>query len=130
MKFYESDFSVSGKWINKKEIQTGMKAVIASEVEKKEDEFEGKPKTRYIGKLSVEGGEALNFEFNKPTMKAMVEAYGEESNEWQGEEGTLRVEDSRIAGRSVKIAYFIPTGYEAVDDESGFLVIRKVENGN
>jgi len=117
---YTKSSGSQGAWVDKSELKTGMKAVIASEVEPSEGEY-GK---QDIGKISIEGGEAVNFRFNKPTINGLVEAYGEESSEWGGEKVILKVEDSRVAGK-VRIVYLVPEGFEPINDDNGFLVIRK-----
>ena len=60
--------NTQGNWVNKDEITTGTKAVIASEIEKVAGEYEGKSNVRNIGKISIEGAEAQNVSFNKTSI--------------------------------------------------------------
>lgn len=53
----------------------------------------------------------------------MVDAFGEDSKEWQGHYLTVETEKVRVAGKSVTALYLIPEGYEKVDDNNGYAMI-------
>jgi len=125
---YTKQESTQGLWVDKSKIETGMKATIASEVDKVAGEYEGKANVRNIGRISIEGGEEQNVSFNKTSINALVEAFGEESSEWQGEKVTLQIENTVINNQRRKIIYFIPEGFVLMEDASGSLVIQKKED--
>ena len=128
MKYTQQSGSSQGAWVDKSKLISGMKAVIASEVEPVQGEFEGKANTRNVAKISIEGGEAQNLSFNRATLNALVEAFGEESNEWQGESVIIQARDSIIGGKSVIIVYLVPEGFELGKDAKNYVIIQRKDD--
>jgi len=58
-------------------------------------------------------------------VNGLVDAFGEDSVNWQNKILTAVTENSRIAGKNVTIVYLVPEGYEKIDDANGYAVIVK-----
>lgn len=58
--------------------------------------------------------------FNQKTINAMVDAFGDESEDWVGKEVTVATEKTIISGERRIVAYFLPTGF--ILDEWGDIV--------
>jgi hypothetical protein len=76
---------------------------------------------------SLFGGdtEAKNISLNRATIDGLVDAYGEESGDWQSHVLTCETEKMRVGGRAVTTVYLVPEGYERVDDQNDYTVILK-----
>jgi hypothetical protein len=66
-----------------------------------------------------------NISINRASLNGLVDAYGEESADWQGHVLSCETEKMRVGGRAVTAVYLVPEGYERVDDENGYTVIVK-----
>ena len=129
MAIYKKKVSLGGAWFKGSEIQNGVKAKLVSETTSQPSTFlnkDGSPKTQEVAKIRIAGqSEALNISINRYSIDALVDAFGEDSVNWQGRELTIETEKSRVAGKAVTVAYLIPEGYVRTDDESGYPVIIK-----
>ena len=123
---YKKSSGTQGAWLDKKTLETGMSAVIVSEIEPMEREYQGKPQIQDVGKVRVEGNEqAENFAFNRTTINGLIEAFGEENTDWCNKELKVQVENAVINNKRVRIVYLIPEGYELKENEDGYLGITK-----
>jgi len=112
--------STGGAWIKPAEIEQGARAKLVSEATPVEGQFG----TQTVAKIRVEGmGEAVNINLNKPTVNALVDAFGEESKDWCNQPLTIQTEKMMVSGRRVTAVYLIPKGYKLDEDEGGYLVI-------
>lgn len=127
---YSPSSTVSGGWVNKLELRNGQKCVIVSEatpvVSKFKDEKTGEPLMQDTAKVHFEGQkEPVNCNLNKPTINALIAAFGTESLDWMNQPLTVELEKVRIGGKSSLALYLIPSGFKKMDDDNGFAVIVK-----
>lgn len=126
---YAPQSSITGGWVDKATLTSGMKAKIVSEAKPVPSAFKddkGNPQEQNVAKVHFQGqSEPVNVNLNRTTINGLISAFGEDSVNWQGHHLTIEVEKTRVGGRAVTALYFIPEGYEKVDDEEGFAVIQK-----
>lgn len=123
MKFNKSS-GVGGAWLDKKEIKNGDQLKLVSEA--KEEIGQNGPQV--VAKARVRGGssEAKNVALNKPTVNALIEAFGDESTNWIGKVLTATVEKTVVGGKRGVALYLAPEGFEVVEDSGGFLVVQRI----
>lgn len=128
---YKKSSSVKGNWIKKEELINGSKAVLVSEAMPSESNFfnkDGSSQMQDVAKIKIEGqAEISNVKINKPTLNALIEAFGEESENWVDKILTVHTEKMIVAGKRVTALYLIPEGMELGEDEGGYLVITKIK---
>lgn len=128
MKYTQKQFT-TGAWVDKSKLVTGMRAKIVSETKPTESNFkdkEGNIQTQDVAKVHFEGQpEAVNVGLNRATIAGLIDAFGDDSVNWQGHVLTVEVEKMRIGGVARIGLYLIPEGYKKTDDENGFAVIVK-----
>jgi len=87
---------------------------------------EGNVKNQDVCKVMFEGkNESLNVSLNRATINGLIQAFGEESIEWQNKPLKVETEKMRIGGRAVIAMYLIPEGFKRIDDDNGYAVIIK-----
>lgn len=122
--------SIGGAWFNADEVQSGTKAKLVSEVEKKESRFkdaEGNVKTENVGKLRVQGAEeAVNVRLNWTSIYGLIDAYGDDSKDWIGKVLTIKTLDAMVGDTMRTIVYLVPEGFELAKNEEKKMVIRKI----
>ncbi len=130
---YTKQSTVSGAWIAPKivngEIKNGAKVKLVSETAPQPSSFtnkDGSPKTQDVAKIRVEGlNETLNVSLNRATISGLVDAFGEDSKDWQGHILTLETEKVRVGGVTRTATYLVPENYEKTDDNNGYAIITK-----
>lgn len=125
---YQKTVSISGGWVKASELRSGSKARIVSETTPVESSFKdlktGANKVQNVAKVRFDDlPEAVNVALNRATINALVDKFGGESNDWQGQPLTVETEKVRIAGKTSVALYLVPQGYKKIDDESGYAVI-------
>lgn len=129
MAIYEKNVPVGGKWAKASELSGVKRAKIVSETNPMPSSFtnkDGSPKTQDVCKVQFEGqAEPLNLSLNRPTINALVDAFGKDSKNWQGHYLGVETEKVKVAGKSVTALYLVPEGYEKVDDAQGYTVVTK-----
>lgn len=127
---YSKTSSVSGAWAKGSEIPSGTKCRIVSETMPQPSSFmnkDGSPKSQDVAKVRFEcKDEPLNVSFNRASINALVDAFGDDSVKWQGNEITVMTEKMNVGGKRVYVMYFVPNGYELKENEEGFINIVKV----
>lgn len=127
---YKEKRGVSGKWAKASELTRVKRAKIVSETNPVPSTFtnrDGSVKTQDVCKVQFEGvNEALNVSLNQATINGLVNAFGEDSKNWQGHYLSVETEKMRVAGKAVTALYLIPEGYNRIDDENGYAMIVKV----
>lgn len=114
---------VGGKWLDKKVLKSGDIAKIKNEATEQPSQQGG---NQWVCKLMVKGQtEALNFAINKPSKNALIDAFGEDTNNWVDKVLTLEVEKTIVSGKRGIAAYLIPEGFELKEDSGGYIVIGK-----
>lgn len=127
---YTKNVSLGGKWAKGSELGNVRRAKIVSETNPMPSSFtnkDGSPKDQDVCKVRFEGmEEPMNVSLNRATINGLVDAFGEDSMNWQGHYLSVETEKMRVAGKSVTVLYLIPEGYEKVDDANGYAVIQKI----
>ena len=126
---YKKQTFVGGKWAKASEIKSGSKAKIMSETTPQPSSFldkNGLPKTQDVCKVQFQGStEAVNVNLNRATLNALVEAFGEDSADWQNKVLTVETEKVKVGGKTVFALYLLPENYKKVDDDNGYTIIVK-----
>ncbi len=120
---YEKKEGVRGKWLEKTIDLNGKRAKLVSEVKPTESQFG----MQDVAKLQVEGeSESKNANINKPTIAALIDAFGQDSKNWVNKTLTIQCEKMVVSGKRVVALYLIPEGYELGEDAGGYVAITKV----
>ncbi len=120
---YKKSSNVEGAWVKSSEVTSGSTFELTSEVTPTDGEYG----TQDIGKVLFQADdEPKNLRFNKTSLNAIIDAYGEESNGWVGKTFTAQTEKALVGGKRVTILYVIPDGYELSDGDGGFVSIEPV----
>lgn len=132
MAIYNKTSGVPGAWVKGSEVTSGTKCKLTTETVPSESVYEGKTIKNNVAKIRFQGeeGEAKNVNVNKPSINALVDAFGPDSKDWIGKLLTAQTEKMLVGGRRVTALYLIPEGYEMNEDEGGYMVITKVGGKN
>ena len=105
------------------EIVSGTKCKLVSETAPQPSEYG----TQDVAKIRFQGeeGEAKNVRINKPSINALIDAFGEDSKVWIGNVLTAVTEKMVVSGKRVTALYLVPEGYSLGEDEGHYLVITK-----
>jgi hypothetical protein len=127
MALYKKNISLGGSWAKASELLAVKLAKIVSETNPMPSSFtnkDGSPKFQDVCKVQFEGfKEPLNVSLNRATINGLVDAFGEDSKDWQNKNLSVETEKVRVAGKAVTALYLIPSGYKRIDDENGYPVI-------
>lgn len=127
---YQKNTNIGGAWAKASELGNITSAKIVSETNPHPSQFlnkDGSVKTQDVCKVRFEGlPEPLNVSLNRTTINGLVDAFGEDSKDWQAQPLSVETEKVRVAGKAVTALYLIPQGYEKVDDKNGYAVIVKI----
>ncbi len=125
---YKKTSGVGGSWIKGSEVVSGTKCKLTTETIPSESIYEGKTIKNNVAKIRFQGDkdEAKNVNVNRPSINALVDAFGEDSKEWIGKVLTAQTEKMVVGGKRVTALYLIPDGYELKEDEGGYIVITKI----
>ena len=121
--------TLSGKWVDKTNLESGIRAEIVSETKPIPSQFQdekGIAKNQDVAKILLEGAsEPVNVALNRTTIAGLINAFGDDSNDWQKHTLTIETEKMRVAGKAVIALYLIPDGYQKTDNDEGYAVIVK-----
>jgi len=110
----------SGPWLDIEKVVAGTRAKLVSEAV----ESEGKYGLKVEAKIRVEGeNETKNVNINKPSLAALINAYGDDSKNWINKVLTLQPKEMFVSGREVIALFLIPEGYHLTKDQNKYLVI-------
>jgi len=113
----EKRISVQGEWVKVKvDIFNGDLITIANEGEKVKGEFNGKEVERNVFKVETKNG-IKNITFNKTTMNNLIDAFGEETNEWQGEKVKVWLVKQSVGGKLKDIVYLTAIDWVSGEEE-------------
>ena len=120
---YTKSSGVGGAWVKASEIVSGTKCKLVSETAPQPSEYG----TQDVAKIRFQGeeGEAKNVRINKPSINALIDAFGEDSKVWIGNVLTAVTEKMVVSGKRVTALYLVPEGYSLGEDEGHYLVITK-----
>jgi hypothetical protein len=126
---YKKKQSIGGKWVKASEIQNGTRAKIMSETKPQPSQFfdkNGNAKTQDVAKVRFENlPEVVNVGLNRATINGLIDAFGEDTANWQNHYLTVITESGRVSGRAVTYLYLIPEGFEKINDANGYAVITR-----
>lgn len=113
-----------GAWVDKTKLTNGTVVKILSEAKIEP----GQTGEQLVAKVKIKGSEdeAKNIAINKPSRKALMEVYGNNTTDWIGKIFTIALERVVIGGKRSIAAYLIPQGYELSEDNGGYLVVQPV----
>lgn len=119
-----------GAWVDKSQLHQGQRAKIVNEATEEPSQFtdsKGNAKNQIVAKVQFENmKEPYNVGLNATTVNGLIDAYGEDSKDWQGHYLTVDIEPGRTAGKKSYTLYLVPEGYEKLDDAEGFAkIVRK-----
>ena len=129
---YQKQGRVRGPWLKKTIELNGKKAKLVEEVKQEASNFKddkGNVKMQDRGKIQIEGeSEVFNFSVNKPTINALIDAFGKDSKDWCNQPLTIAAEKVIVSGKRGVSVYLIPEGFKLGEDDGGYIVITK-KNG-
>lgn len=115
----------AGPWVKAEEVTNGTEAKLVSEAVEAEGQFG----TKIEAKIRIEGdNETKNVNINKPSLSALITAFGDDSKDWINKPLTLHTKEMFVSGREVTALYLVPQGYTLTKDENKYLVIVPSEN--
>jgi hypothetical protein len=124
---YEKHEAIGGSWLKGKEVRSGSKAKLKSEVHPVPSQFkdkEGNTKMQDVGKIIVQGDtEVKNISVNKASLSALVDAFGKDSKQWIDKVITIETMKVSVGGKMVTAVYLVPEGYALGEDDNGYVVI-------
>lgn len=124
---YDKTESIGGDWIKGKDVRSGTKAKLKTEVHPSPSQFkdkDGNTQMQDIGKIMLQGDKELkNIRVNKASISALVDAFGKNSVEWVDKLLTIETMKVQIAGKMQTAVYLIPEGYELGEDANGYVAI-------
>ena len=82
-----------------------------------ESEFNGKPRKQMIFKVRIPAGVEKNLAFNQTSMNNLIDAYGDDTDEWVGKNIKAWVVKAMIGGELKTIPYLAAPDWEM--DEKG-----------
>lgn len=113
---------VGGAWAKVAEIPSGTKVKIITEAMPVEGQFG----SQTVAKARFQGAqEAVNININKPSVNALIDAFGSDSKQWIGNVLTAQTEKAIVGGKRVTIMYLVPEGFELQEDDGGYMVIKR-----
>lgn len=128
---YQSQTTISGGWVDKTKLTNGQRAKIVSEAQPVPSSFmdsKGNAQTQDVARVQFEGQkESVNCNLNKPTVNALIQAFGEDSKDWMGHYLTVEIEKVRVAGVARTALYLLPEGFVKQDDDAGYAVVVRKE---
>lgn len=120
---YTKQEGIRGAWLEKTMELNDKKAKLVSETKP----VEGQYGNQDVAKIIVQGDkETKNVGLNKPTINGLIEAFGDDSNNWTNKVLTIRTEKMIVSGKRVIGFYLIPEGFELTEDAGGYLVITRI----
>ena len=129
---YQKHEGTKGAWLEKKIELNERTAVLVTEVKPETSNFknkDGTSKTQDVGKIKVGDDEPVNFAVNKPTVNALIDAFGTDSKKWVNEPLKIVAEKVVVNGKRGVSVYLVPEGYELGEDDGGYIIITK-KNGD
>src|ERR1035438_1378308 len=103
---YQKQQSIGGAWVKGSEVVSGSHCKLMSATERMPSQFKdektGETKFQDVAKVLFSGDtETKNISLNRATVNGLVDAFGEESGDWQNHVLTCETEKMRVGGRAV-----------------------------
>ena len=119
---YSKSDGVRGAWLEKSIDLHSKRVKLVSEVTPQESQWGSQD----VAKVQISGEtEIKNFNINKPTVNALIEAFGTDSKDWINKVLTIHAEKMMVSGKRVVAVYLVPEGFQMTEDEGGYLVILR-----
>jgi hypothetical protein len=129
MEYQKSSSGISGDWVKGENLKTGTKAKLMTPAERRESMFKddkGNVKMQDVAKIRFQGDETTyNIALNRGTIDALIDAYGNRSEDWVGKVLTVHIEPMNVGGRRVRAVYLLPEGFQVGEDENGYIVVQR-----
>lgn len=129
MEYQKSSSGISGDWVKGENLTTGKKAKLMTAAERRESMFkdkDGAVKMQDVAKVRFQGDETTyNIALNRGTIDALIEAFGNRSEDWVGKLLTVHIEQMNVGGRRVKAVYLVPDGFQVGEDANGYMVVQR-----
>ena len=127
---YQKQVSLGGAWVKGSEVVSGSRCKLMSATERMPSQFKdektGEPKFQDVAKVLFSGdSETKNISLNRATINGLVDAFGEDSEQWQDKVLTAETEKVVVGGKRQTALYLIAEGYEKTEDDNGYVVIVK-----
>lgn len=117
----EKTGGVGGAWVDKKELRSGDIVKLTSEAKW----IDGQNGKQLVAKMRIKGiQEEKNVAINSPSKNALIEAFGDDSNNWKDKHLTVATESGIFAGKRGIALYLIPEGF-SLGEDNGYVVIKK-----
>ncbi len=116
--------TLRGNWIKPAMVNTGDRAVIASEVEGRESRFrdnEGNLQTQFVGMVRIADGKEYLWRFNRTTLDGLIDAFGNETSVWIGKEVQIIKDKVMVGGRKKDALFLAADGYVLIEDSEGYM---------
>ena len=130
---YNKTEIMAGNWVKGKDVKSGSKAKLKSEVHPTQSQFkdkDGNAQMQDVGKIHIQGDvEQKNIRVNKASISALVDAFGKDSKDWIDKVLTIETMKVSVGGKMQTAVYLIPEGYELGEDANGYVVITSVSGG-
>ncbi len=129
MEYQKSSSGISGEWVKGDKLTSGMKAKLLSAAERRESMFkneDGTAKMQDVAKIRFQGLEGdFNIALTRGTIDALIDAFGNKSEEWIGKVLSVHIEQMNVGGRRVKAVYLVPEGFQVGEDSNGYMVVQR-----
>lgn len=129
MAVYKKSGFLQGKWVKAADVKSGSRCYLTAETNPIQSQFknrDGSVKNQDVSKIHFEGDpEVYNISLNRPTLNALIDAFGEDSKNWINKVLTAETEKVLVGGKRVTALYLVPEGYEKTEDSGGYVVIVK-----
>lgn len=129
---YQKSSSIAGSWAKGSELTQVERAEIITETKPHPSNYlnkDGSVKMQDVCKVKFDGQEPLNVNLNRPTINALIDAFGKNSTQWMNKKLSVETEKVKVAGKTVTALYLIPEGFKKVDDADGYTVIVRENEG-
>jgi hypothetical protein len=119
-----------GQWLNNKEVPN--KAVLRfTDPAREFPSAFGEDKTQIACHVEFENypsdpAKPWIVALNRAVVNALVEAFGEESEDWVGQKLTSYKMQTSMNGKRGHAVYYIPEGYQLISDDNDYFAIVKV----
>ena len=124
---YNKTEIMGGDWVKGKDVRSGSKAKLKTEVHPSPSQFkdkDGNTQMQDVGKIHIQGdGEQKNIRVNKASISALVDAFGKDSKDWIDKTLTMETMKVSVGGKMQTAVYLIPEGYSLGEDDNGYVVI-------